>query len=174
MILEALSVMDEAKPLALTILRTEEDPELQQEAIHILGIMEATEELGELYANMTNRESRVAILEAMAIAEDTNGLMKVLETEKDEDLRVAAIQSLAISEGDGVAEKLVSMYPNASRAEKSAVIQSMMIMEDADALLSLMKTEQDPELKREMMQMLTLMDSKEANEYLFEMLEKNG
>lgn len=173
-ILEALTIMDEAKPLALTILRTEKDPELQKQAIQVLGIMEATEELGELYSSMTTRESRVAILEAMAIAEDTDGLMKVLETEQDEDLRAAAIQSLAISEGDGVAEKLVSIYPNASREEKSAVIQSMMIMDDADALLSLMKTEQDPELKREMMQMLTIMDSEEANEYLFEMLEKNG
>ena len=173
-ILEALSIMDEAKPLALTILRAEKDPELQKQAIHILGIMEATEELGGLYGSMTNRESRVAILEAMAIAEDTNGLMKVLETEEDEDLRAAAIQSLAISEGDGVAEKLVSIYPTASREEKSAVIQSMMIKEDPDALLSLLKSEDDPELKREMMQMLTIMDSEEADEYLFEMLEKNG
>ncbi|MDH3787205.1 MAG: HEAT repeat domain-containing protein [Xanthomonadales bacterium] len=174
MILEALTMMDEAKPLALTILRTEKDPQLQREAIQVLGIMEATEELADLYSNMTTRESRIAILEAMAIAEDTDGLMKVLETEQDEDLRAAAIQSLAISEGDGVAEKLVSIYPNASREEKSAVIQSMMIMEDAEALLSLLKTEDDPELKREMMQMLTIMDSEEANEYLFELLEKNG
>ena len=174
MILEALVIMDEAKPLALTILRTEKDPELQRQAIQVLGIMEATEELGDLYSNMTSRESRMAILEAMAIAEDTDGLVKVLETEQDKDLRAAAIQSLAISEGDGVTEKLVSMYPNASRDEKSAVIQSMMIMEDAEALLSLLKTEDDPELKREMMQMLTIMESEEADEYLFEMLEKNG
>lgn len=174
MILEALSIMDEAKPLALTILRTEQDPELQKQAIQVLGIMEATEELGELYSSMTSRESRVAILEAMAIAEDTDGLMKVLETEQDQNLRAAAIQSLAISEGDGVAAKLVSIYPNASREEKSAVIQSMMIMEDAEALLSLLKTEDDPELKRQMMQMLTIMESEEADEYLFEMLEKNG
>ncbi len=174
MILEALTIMDEAKPLALTILRTEKDPELQRQAIQVLGIMEATEELGNLYSSMTSRESRMAILEAMAIAEDTDGLMKVLETEQDEDLRAAAIQSLAISEGDGVAKKLVSIYPNASREEKSAVIQSMMIMDDAEALLSLLKSEDDPELKREMMQMLTIMDSEEADEYLFEMLEKNG
>jgi hypothetical protein len=73
-----------------------------------------------------------------------------------------------------VTEKLVSIYPTASREEKSAVIQSMMIMEDPDALLSLLKSEEDPELKREMMQMLTIMDSEEADEYLFEMLEKNG
>jgi hypothetical protein len=174
MILEALSIMDEAKPLALTILRTENDPELQKQAIQSLGIMEATEELGELYANMTSRESRVAILEAMAIAEDTDGLMNVLDAEQDEDLRAAAIRSLAISEGDGVAEKLVSIYPNGSREEKSAVIQSMMIMENAEALLSLLKTEDDPELKRQMMQMLTIMESEEADDYLFEMLEKNG
>lgn len=173
-ILEALTVMDEAKPLALTILRTENDPELQKQAIQVLGIMEASEELGDLYRNLTARESRVAILEAMAIAEDTEGLIKVLETEQDPDLRAAAIQSLAISEGDGVAEKLVSLYPSASREEKSAVIQSMMIMEDAQALLSLLKTEDDPELKRQMMQMLTIMDSEEADEYLFKMLEKNG
>jgi len=173
-ILEALSIMDEAKPLALTILRTEQDPQLQKEAIHVLGIMEATEELGALYSSMTARESRVAILEAMSIAEDTGGLMKVLETEQDKDLRTVAIHSLAISDGDEVAGYLVSLYANASREEKSAVIQSMMIMEDPETLLSLLKKEDDPELKREMMQMLTIMDSEEADEYLFEMLEKNG
>ena len=174
MILEALTMMDEAKPLALTILRTEKDPQLQREAIQVLGIMEATEELADLYSNMTTRESRIAILEAMAIAEDTDGLMKVLETEQDEDLRAAAIQSLAISEGDGVAEKLVSIYPNASREEKSAVIQSMMIMDDAEGLISLMKTETDAELKREMLELLSIMDSEESDRYLFEMLEKKG
>jgi len=173
-ILEALTIMDEAKPLALTILRTEQDPELQRQAIQVLGIMEATEELGELYANMTSRESRVAILQAMSIAEDTDGLMRVLQTEQDADLRAAAIQSLAISDGDEVADHLVSLYPKASREEKSAIIQSMMIMEDPEALLRLLKAEEDPELKREMMQMLTIMDSEEADEYLFDMLEKNG
>ena len=50
----------------------------------------------------------------------------------------------------------------------------MMIMEDTEGLLSLLKQETDPELKREMLQMLTLMDSEESDQYLFEMLEKNG
>jgi hypothetical protein len=66
------------------------------------------------------------------------------------------------------------MYPGASREEKTAVIQSMMIMEDTEGLLNLLKQESDPELKREMLQMLTIMDSEESDQYLFEMLEKNG
>jgi len=40
--------------------------------------------------------------------------------------------------------------------------------------LSLLKQENDPDLKREMLQILNTMDSEESDEYLFEMLEKNG
>jgi HEAT repeat protein len=174
MILESLSIMDGAESLALKILRNESDPQLQLQAIHALGIMDATDELGELYSSMTSLEARTAILHALAIADDTDGLFRILQTETDADLRAAAIQSLAISDGDEVAAYLVELYPNASREEKSAVIQSMMIMDDAEGLLSLLKQENDPELKREMMQMLTAMDSEEADKYLFEMLEKNG
>jgi HEAT repeat protein len=173
-ILEALVMMDDASGMAVKILRTETDPELQQQAIQVLGIMEATEELGELYASMTDRDSRLAILQAMSISDDSDGLYKILQTEQDSELRSAAIQGLAINGEEKAADYLVTMYPGASREEKTAVIQSMMIMEDTEGLLSLLKQETDPELKREMLQMLTIMDSEESDQYLFEMLEKNG
>jgi hypothetical protein len=173
-ILEALTMMDEASGLALKILRTEKNPELQQQAIQVLGIMDATEDLGELYASMTDRDSRLAILQAMSISDDSDGLYKILQVEQDAELRSAAIQGLAINGEEKAAKYLVTMYPGASRKEKSAVIQSMMIMEDTEGLMSLMKLETDPELKREMLQMLTLMDSDVSDEYLFELLEKNG
>jgi hypothetical protein len=50
----------------------------------------------------------------------------------------------------------------------------MMIMENVEGLIKLIKTETDPDLKREMLQVLTLMDSEESDEYLFEMLENKG
>ena len=173
-ILEALVMMDEAADLAMKILRTETNPGLQRQAIQVLGIMDATEQLGELYASMTDRDSRMAILQAMAISDNSDGLYKILQTEQDAELRSAAIQGLAINGEEKAADYLVAMYPEASREEKTAVIQSMMIMEDTEGLLSLLKQETDPELKREMLQMLTLMDSEESDQYLFEMLEKNG
>jgi HEAT repeat protein len=173
-ILGALTMMDGATTLALKILRTETDPQLQREAIQVLGIMDATEELGELYASLTDRDSREAILEAMSISDDSDGLYKILQTEQDAELRSVAIQGLGINGEEKAADYLVAMYPGASREEKSAVIQSMMIMEDTEGLLNLLKQESDPELKREMLQMLTIMDSEESDQYLFEMLEKNG
>jgi len=173
-ILKALSMMDDTSELAVKILQTETDPELQQQAIQVLGIMDATEELGELYASMPDRDSRMAILQAMSISDDSDGLYKILQTEQDAELRSAAIQGLAINGEEKAADYLVAMYPGASREEKTAVIQSMMIMEDTEGLLNLLKQESDPELKRELLQMLTIMDSEESDQYLFEMLEKNG
>ena len=174
MVLEALVIMDEAEDLALKIVRTESDPELRRNAIQMLGVMEATEELAALYASIDETELRKAVLESMMIADDTDGLMKVLQSEQDTGLRAAAIQALAISDDDTAAQYLVTLYPDGSREVKQAIIQAMMITENTEGLISLLKTETDPELKREMLQMLTIMDSEASDEYLFELLENKG
>ena len=173
-ILESLVMMDDAEDLAMKIVRTETDVNLRRDAIHMLGVMEATEAMAELYASIDQKELRKQVLESMMIADDIDGLQKVLQTENDEDMRAQAIQMLAVSDDGAAADYLVGLYPKASRTEKKALIESMMIMENTQGLIGLMKTETDPELKRQMLQMLTIMDSEEAEQYLFEMLEKKG
>jgi HEAT repeat protein len=172
-VLESLVMMDHAGGLALKIVRTETDAELRGQAIQVLGIMEATEELAELYAGIEEPALRKMVLEAMMIADDTEGLIKVLQSEQDPGMRSAAIEMLAVSDDRQAGEYLVSMYPKASRREKSAIIEAMLIMDSAEGLIGLLKQETDPGLKREMMQMLSHMDSEEADDYLFELLEKN-
>jgi len=173
-ILESLGMMDDAEDLAMKIVRTESNTELRRDAIHMLGVMEATDAMAELYAGIDEKELRKSVLESMMIADDIDGLQKVLQSEDDAEMRAQAIQMLAVSDDDDAAEYLVGLYPSASRTEKEAIIQSMMIMENARGLIGLLKTETDPELKREMLQMLTIMDSEESDQYLFEMLEKKG
>ena len=170
-VLEALVLMDDAEGLAMKIVRTESDKGLRRDAIQMLGVMEATKEMEELYSSLEEAELRKMVLEAMMIADDTDGLMEILKSEQDPDLRSAAIQSLALIDDDDAAKYLASLYPQASRDEKQAIIQSMMLMDDPENLITLMKKETDPELKREMLQVLTLMDSEESDEYLFELLE---
>ena len=80
---------------------------------------------------------------------------------------------LAVSGDRQASEYLVSIYPEASRGDKGAIIEAMLIMGDAKGLIGLLQAESDPGLKREMMQMLSHMDSEEAENYLFELLEKN-
>jgi len=173
-ILESLSMMDDAEDLAMKIVRSEPNIELRRDAIHMLGVMDATSAMADLYASIGEKELRKSVLESMMIADDIEGLQKVLQTEDDEEMRAQAIQMLAVSDDDNAAEYLAGLYPSASKTEKQAIIQSMMIMENAKGLIGLLKTESDPELKRQMLQMLTIMDSEESDQYLFEMLEKKG
>jgi len=116
----------------------------------------------------------MAVLQSMMIAQDTHGLMKVLQSERDAQLRSMAMQMLAVSDDAEAARYLVTLYPDGSREEKEAVIQSMMISDNVQGLIGLLKTETDPELKRRIMQMLAHMDSEESDEYLFELLEEKG
>jgi len=174
-VLESLVMMDgdEAADLALEIVKTESDPRLQVQAIHVLGVMDATEELGELYANVSDHNVRMAVLEALSIADDSDALVKILETEKDPDLRSTAVQMLAVNGSPEAGDYLVEMYADATLDEKKEIIHSMLILDDSDALVSLMKQEDDPDLKREMLQMLVMMGSEEVDEELFELLEKD-
>ncbi len=173
-VLEALIMMDDAEELALKIVRTETDPGLRRQSIEMLGVMEATEEIAELYATIDEVELRKAVLDSMMIADDTEGLVEVLKTEKDPEMRAAAIQALAVSDDDVAADYLISLYPDGTVEEKQAVVQSMMIMDHTEGLISLLKVETDAERKREMLQVLTMMDPEEADEYLFELLEDKG
>jgi len=173
-ILQALTMMDDARDLTMKIIRTETDPALQRQAIQTLGEQDGVEQLKELYATLNDQDARRTVLEAMSIADDSESLVRVLQSEQDEELRITAIKFLGVAGDEPARNYLASLYPTGSSAEKSAVIQSMMIMEDTEGLIALMKQEKDPELKRQMLQMLTLIDSEESNQYLFEMLENDG
>ena len=176
-VIHAYIIADDSESLVdhmVDMLKTEKNPELQAEIIHALGVMDATEVMATLYTSIEGTELRKVVLESMMIADDTDGLIKVLQSEKDVELRASAMEMLAVSGDKAGAEYLVKLYPDGSHEEKLAVIESMMIMDNPQGLISLMKNETDPELKREMLQMLTIMDSEESDEYLFQLLEKKG
>ena len=162
---------DAVVDLLLKMLKAEKNPELQAEIIQALGVMDATEQIAALYTSLDGFELRKTVLQAMMIADDTDGLIKVLESEKDAELRAVAMEMLAVNGDKASAEYLVGLYPGGSQKEKAAIIQSMMIMDNAEGLIDLMKNETNPELKREILQMLVVMDSEESDEYLFKMLE---
>jgi outer membrane protein assembly factor BamD (BamD/ComL family) len=170
-VLDSMVMMDDAREMALDILRTESDPRLQVHAIHVLGVMEATGELGELYDQSSDQAVRSAIIEALSIAEDGDALIRIAEQETDPKLRAVAVQSLAVNGSPEASKYLLEMYHDAPYDEKAEIIRSMLILEDSDALLALMKQEEDPRLKREMLQILVVMGSDEIDDELFQMLE---
>jgi hypothetical protein len=69
-------------------------------------------------------------------------------------------------------DTLVNIYNRQSDAGvKRAVIDGLFVSGNAGALVTLARKESDRDLKRRMVEKLALMDSREAQEYMLELLK---
>jgi len=94
-------------------------------------------------------------------------------SEQYADLRRKAIRNIGITEGTSAAPSLLAIYQKNSDTEtKKAVVDSLFIANDAHDLVTLGRAEKDPSIKREIIGKLALMHSKEATDYMMEILNK--
>ena len=68
---------------------------------------------------------------------------------------------------------LLSLYNSESNAEtKRSILDALFARGDAKQIIGLSRRENDPALRREAVQRLSMMKSKEASDYLMELLNK--
>jgi len=171
-VLQAFMVSDDTDSL-LAAARGEKDSDLRHEAIQLLGAAGAREELGQLYKAQSAVEEKEKILEALAICEGGKELMEAAGTEKDPRLRRAAIQGMGLLGGDEAGPFLVSLYGSEKELEiRSAVLDALFLRDDDTALIGIARKETDPRLRKAAVEKLALMDSREATEFLLEILNQ--
>jgi HEAT repeat protein len=155
----------------LSVAKTEKDASLRGEAVRQLGIMHGDAELAELYQTETSVEVKKAILQAMFVG-NSDKLIDLAKNEKDPDLRRSAIHNLGLMHRPGASEALTSIYTSDANAEvRKAVINALFLQQNAGALVTLARAEKNVEMKKEIVQKLSLMHSKEAMDYLAELLK---
>jgi HEAT repeat protein len=171
-ILRAFMMAEDTAPV-LAAAKTEKAPELRLEAIRQLGAMEAADELLQLYRVETSVELKEEILQSLGVAEAVQPLGEIAKTEADPRLRRAAIQGLGIIDAPESGALLRSLYAAQKDAEsKKAVMEALFVQDNAKALIEIAKAEKEPALRREAVEKLSLMDSREAQEYMLEILQK--
>ena len=157
----------------LNAAKTEPDPELREEAIRLLGVMGARKDLAAMWSTETARNVREAIMEALFIAGDVDHIYEIAKADKDPEMREDAIRKLGIM-GKRTAPMLLAFYTNESSVDiKDAVIDALFVQSNARALIDLSKKETDKQLKREMLQKLSVMNNKEAIDYMLELLNED-
>jgi HEAT repeat protein len=164
---------DSEKELAAA--RTETDPELVRTAVHTLGAMGAGQDLLTLYRATNNAQTKADIISSF-IASGHNGvgpLTEIAQSEQDGELRRKAIRNLGIAGGSAVAPSLVATYQkNTDLETKKAAAQALFLANDAHDLVALARAEKDMEMKKYLVQQLSLMHSQEATDYMMEILNK--
>jgi len=157
----------------LAVAKSEPNVDLRKEAIHYLGTMGANSQLAEMYTSETSTEIRARILQAMFVSGNTTKLIEIAKTEKDPELRKRAIHHLGTSGGQQATDALVAIYGSATDAEtKKRVLEALFVQGSARQIVEVARKETDPELKKQAVQRLSHMQSKEATDFLLELINK--
>jgi HEAT repeat protein len=100
-------------------------------------------------------------------------LTEIAQSEQDPELRRKAIRNLGIAGGTSVAPALVATYQkNTDEETKRAAAQALFLANDAQDLVTLARGEKDMEMKKYLVQQLSLMHDQEATKYMLEILNK--
>ena len=151
----------------------EKDPSLRAEAIRQLGIVHAPEELRQLYKTETSPEVKKDILQAFFLSGDAKFLAEAAQNEKEAEIRRTAIHNLGLIGSPEAKDALLAIYARETdRENKETVLNALFIQGNAHALVTIARGEKDPQLKKTAVSKLALMNSKEGNDYLMEILQK--
>jgi len=154
--------------------KNEKDDDVKREAIRQLGLVHAQNELQQLYRPDNSPAVRRELLRAFFLSGDAPKLLEVAQNDKDPEMRRTAIRNLGLIHSEDSAKGLQSIYAKETdRGVKEEVLKALFLQENAAAIVAIARNEKDPELKKAAVSKLSIMHSKEATDYLMEILQKN-
>jgi hypothetical protein len=169
----ARSSAPEAQSAVLRIAKGGGNPDLQMKALQYLAVGDGKNvvaTLSEAYNSAKDVPIKRAALEGLFTAKARDQIASIARSERNPDLKRQAIQFLGPLGADDV---LLSLYNSESNAEtKRSILDALFARGDAKQIIALSRRENDPTLRREAVQRLSMMKSKEASDYLMELLNK--
>jgi hypothetical protein len=163
-----------AREAVLEIARGKGNPDLQRKAVNYLGLFgnqESRAALAEIYRNSQDPAIRRQVIDAWFLSGDHQRIGELARNEKDVSLRRFAINKLGIM-GNQTAGDLSALYASETdQSVKKAVLNAFFLQSNAKALIDIARKETDPGLKREAVSKLGLIGSKEATDFMAELLK---
>ena len=158
-VLQAYLIADDTKSVYEIAANAVSDEEFD-EAVHILAVMGANDELRQL---RDRPGSSASLIDAYAISGDVESLRDLAMDNSNPERQTQAIHGLGIVGGDEVNTTLVVIYRGTESPDvRDAALHGMMIADHDEGVLELFKSSQDAEEKTELLRMLVMMDSDAA------------
>jgi len=153
------------------IAKSEKNVDLRERTYQQLGEVAGQPELWQIYQTETSPDAKITILRYMHRNGNADKLVELIKRETDPKVRRAAIEALA-SQDSGAPERLVAIYSSEQDLQlRQAVVDSLSNQRNAKYLIDLARAEKDPKLKLKIVERLSNMHSKEAADYLLELLK---
>ncbi|HET9285340.1 MAG TPA: tetratricopeptide repeat protein [Candidatus Angelobacter sp.] len=156
-----------------SLAHTEKNPELRKEAIRYLGMMGGRSELLDFYKNSPDVETREAAVGAMLLCGCSHELAEIVQTEKDPAVLDKAINTLGLVGGEESLTALTNLYSTRTDVSmKKKIINALFLHGAGKEMVALARKETNPELKRSLIEKMSLMNSPEISDYMMEILNK--
>ncbi len=166
-VLQAWMIAGRKEPVYQVALNAKSEDEAN-EAIRMLGVMGATEELRKL-ADRPNAAS--GLVEAFAISGDLASLKKLVDGSSSREVRIDAVRKIGIIDGAEARTALRDIYSRSTDAEmKEAALQGLLIAGDEQGVLALYRSAKTADEKRALMRYLSMMDGEAALDAIDEAL----
>jgi len=160
-VVEALMISSD-KAALLAIAKSAKQPNEAREAINALGALGARAELSQLAQQGQYSQH---LMQALAIAGDLEGLVRIAGSSAELKLRAEAVQSIGIIGGDPAKQALRKLYSEASEKRiRQSALDGLLISGDEQGVLQLYRAATDAERKRELLRTLTVMGGDAAFE----------
>lgn len=157
----------------VALAKTEKNPELRKDAIRYLGMMGGRAELLDFYKNSPDVETREAAVGAMLLCGCSHELLEIVQTEKDPEVLAKAIDTLGMVGGSDSLLALTKLYSGSTDvATKKKVINALFLHNAGKEMVALARKETNPELKKALVQKMSLMNSPDITDYMMEILNK--
>jgi hypothetical protein len=163
----------ESEEILGKIARGQSNPDLQKKAITYLatfGGKQAGKILADIYRTSNDLEVKRAVIRSYIVSGDHEQLAALAKAEANAELRKEAIRNLGIVGGQ--ADLQVLYAKEADHGVKKEILNAYFIGGDAKGLIAVARSEKDPQLRKDAVEKLSLMGTKEANEFLMELLQK--
>jgi len=169
----AKSRSDKAREIVGQYAKGGSNPDLQLRAVEYIGTFRSKDSqqlLSEVYSSVNDVNVKRAVLRSYMISHDAEHLFSAAKSETNPELRRDAIQWLGVMKADN---ELASMYTSEpDKTIKLQIINALFIGGAAKQLVDVARAEKDPELRKKAVEVLARMKSKEATDYLMELLNK--
>jgi len=160
------------KDRILAAAKTEKNPEMRREAVRQLGVMGAGDDLWQLYQSESSQDIKREIIRALFVGGQADRLLALAQNEKDDSLRKEAIRSMGLM-GPRTTDILTALYQNEKALDiRKEIMNAFFLQGNSKALVNLARNERDPELRKTAVEKLSLMNSKDATDFMMEILNK--
>lgn len=138
----------------IKIIRSEDDKERKFSLLNTLMAMDAVTGLQDLYASETDSEIKSAIIRLLGMMDSTDVLMALYKKDPSLAKNRAFFEAFGMSSDPMHEDFLISSFKQGDEEVKAGVLQALMMQDNSDAMVSLLKSEQDHEVKKMIIKML--------------------